>query len=353
MTEVSTSITIDKPADEVFDFVADMSNNPRWQKGQVSCQWTSPPPIAVGSTYDQVAKFAGRTIKSSFRVSEFEPGELIRIESTSGPMPIDVTRTVTPLSDTSCEVSAIVRGEPPGAARHLSGQVDKLVQRNVSADYERLKEWFEADPNLRPNHHDNYPQFDGFFGVVGALKMITGQQHNADLAASLTTGLGPEAHILDIGCGPGVAVRTAARSGAKVTGLDPSAPMLNMAKALTAVRRPEGEVTWVQAGAESIPIPDNSIDVCWSIKTVHHWPDLDGGLAEVARVLKPGGLFFILEKKTEPGATGTLSHGWTPRQAEILAGMLRNDHGFTDVEVDEQIAGPASVLTVSARTTKL
>ena len=63
--ETTTSIDIERPAAEVFDYVADMSNNPNWQRGQVICTWTSQPPIGVGSTYDQEAKFVGTTVTSS------------------------------------------------------------------------------------------------------------------------------------------------------------------------------------------------------------------------------------------------------------------------------------------------
>jgi len=143
MTDIRSSVIIDRPAAEVFEFVADMANNPKWQKGQVSCVWTSPPPLAVGSTYDQEARFAGRTIRTSFEVTEFEPGRRIRIVSTSGPMPIDVTRTVDPVGDDRCEVAAHVQGEPPGVMRLLGGMVDKMVKRNVDADYTRLKALLE------------------------------------------------------------------------------------------------------------------------------------------------------------------------------------------------------------------
>jgi ubiquinone/menaquinone biosynthesis C-methylase UbiE len=48
---------------------------------------------------------------------------------------------------------------------------------------------------------------------------------------------------------------------------------------------------------------------------VHHWHDLDAGLAEVRRVLRPSGRFLAIERQVEPGATGLASHGWTAEQA--------------------------------------
>ncbi len=151
MTDTISSIEIDRPADEVFAFLADMANNPRWQKGQRRCDWTSPPPLAVGSTYDQQARFLGRTIASSFEVTELEPGRRLRIETVGGTMPIDVTRTVEPLSDERSRVTARVRGSAPVPLRLLGPMLDRLVQRSVDADYRRLKALLERDhPGVTP-----------------------------------------------------------------------------------------------------------------------------------------------------------------------------------------------------------
>jgi len=70
--DVATSIEIDRPADDVFAFVSEFPNNPRWQRGQVSCSWTSDPPLRVGSTYDQHARFLGRDMVNHFEVIEHE-----------------------------------------------------------------------------------------------------------------------------------------------------------------------------------------------------------------------------------------------------------------------------------------
>lgn len=141
---LQTDIAIDRPAGEVFEVVSDMSLNTTWQKGMQSCVWTSAPPIAVGSTYDQVAGFGGKEILSSFRVTEFEPGRHIRIISTKSTFPLDITRAVTPTTNESCVVRAIVAGEPGGLMKLLNPLTKLLVRRSVKADYQRLKELLES-----------------------------------------------------------------------------------------------------------------------------------------------------------------------------------------------------------------
>lgn len=144
MTDLRTTIEIARPADVVFEYIADMSNNPKWQKGMQTCVWTSDPPLRIGSTYDQTARFLGKSIVSSFEVVELVPGQRIRIVSTSGTMPIDVTRTVRSLDGDRCAVTATVAGDPPRLLKLLGPVLDRLVARSVRGDYERLQQIIES-----------------------------------------------------------------------------------------------------------------------------------------------------------------------------------------------------------------
>lgn len=135
---LSASRTIRRPADEVFAFVCDATNNPRWQRGMRSCTWTSPSPIGPGSTYRQEASFLGRRVVTDFEVAAHEPYRSVTIQSTSGPFPIRVRRSVTPIDDGSCRVEAEITGEPGRFFRLAGPLVQRLAQRSVTADYDRL-----------------------------------------------------------------------------------------------------------------------------------------------------------------------------------------------------------------------
>ena len=111
--EMRSEVDIDRPVDEVFAVIADMSRNPEWQKGMTSCTWTTEPPIRVGSTYDQVASFMGKEILTTFQVTEYDAPTRIRIESVVSTFPLDITRTVE-ARDGGAHVTAVVRGAPGG-----------------------------------------------------------------------------------------------------------------------------------------------------------------------------------------------------------------------------------------------
>ncbi len=140
MVHVTFTVEVERPADEVFAFIVDASNNPSWQGGMRSCAWTSPGPIAVGSTYDQQASFLGRAITSSFVVTALEPGRSISIETTESTFPIQVTRSVEPLGETRCRVTADVQGQPTGVMALLGPLMTAMVGRSVRGDYASLRE---------------------------------------------------------------------------------------------------------------------------------------------------------------------------------------------------------------------
>jgi len=143
--KLSATREIAKPATDVFAFFSDASNNPSWQKGQRSCVWTTPPPIGVGSMYDQEAKFLGRRVFTRFEVVEFDPGRAMTIQSIQGSFPIRVRRSVEPIGSDRCRVVADISGEPAGFFRLASKPLQRLAQRSVDADYDRLKKLLESE----------------------------------------------------------------------------------------------------------------------------------------------------------------------------------------------------------------
>ncbi len=200
------------------------------------------------------------------------------------------------------------------------------------------------EQHTAPNHHADYPRFRGVAGLVAALSMAFGRTGDAQLAVRLSA-MSSSDRVVDVGCGPGVAVRYSARLGATVTGVDPAPVMLRTARLLTPR---SAKVRYVSGAAEHIPLSDRSVSVVWSIATVHHWSDIEAGLRDVRRVLFTGGLLVAIERRVEPGARGHGSHGWTDEQATAFADRCR-EHGFSDVRLEEARIGRRSTVSVVAR----
>jgi ubiquinone/menaquinone biosynthesis C-methylase UbiE len=103
----------------------------------------------------------------------------------------------------------------------------------------------------------------------------------------------PGERILDIGCGPGFYVAELLEEvgdEGSVTGVDSSPAMLAVA-----ARRAEGRgnVEFHEAGATSLPVEDASFDRALSVQVMEYVPEIPAALAEIHRVLRPGGRVLI------------------------------------------------------------
>ena len=99
----------------------------------------------------------------------------------------------------------------------------------------------------------------------------------------------PRAKVLDIGCGAGLLANELARQGMEVTGLDASEASLEVARRYDAT----GRVQYQHGDANHLPFADASFEVACAMDFLEHVDDPAHIVAEAARVLRPGGLFFF------------------------------------------------------------
>ena len=114
--------------------------------------------------------------------------------------------------------------------------------------------------------------------------------HQATLA--LAAGIVQQpVSILDVGCGTGKLLRRATTNWpeAQLIGVDPANGMIEMAKRLTP------NATFFTGMAEALPLEDASVDLALSTSSFHHWQDQAAGIREIARVLRPGGYFVLVD----------------------------------------------------------
>lgn len=102
--------------------------------------------------------------------------------------------------------------------------------------------------------------------------------------------------VLDIATGTGdLAILMTSTSAKEIIGLDISAGMLEVGKKKIAERKLDSKIQMVLGDSENIPYPDNYFDAITVAFGVRNFETLEKGLAEILRVLKPNGIFVILE----------------------------------------------------------
>jgi SAM-dependent methyltransferase len=139
-------------------------------------------------------------------------------------------------------------------------------------------------------------------------------------AAAVAEAVAPEgARVLEVGCGPGhLSIRLARQHGLHTTALDLDPAMIERARA-NADRAGEGFgglPSFLVGDVASLPFPDGSFDVVVSTMSMHHWADPAAGLAEIARVLRPGARALVWDFR--PGYVPL--HGKLPDPVEHTRG---------------------------------
>jgi len=170
--------------------------------------------------------------------------------------------------------------------------------------------------------------------------------------------------VLDLACGTGDLAALARRRGARVIGVDFAGVMLREA------RRRGVDAAWLQADAERLPLPDRSVDAVVCGFALRNFVSLTSVIAELARVLRPGGRMALLEvdrpaspavrrlhsvyfDRVVPWVGGVLSdrdaYRYLPRSTsylpptdELLGSLSRA--GFTAVQRRPLLLGTAQIL---------
>jgi ubiquinone/menaquinone biosynthesis C-methylase UbiE len=164
-----------------------------------------------------------------------------------------------------------------------------------------------------------------------------------DLAAEDIVKFRSAGRLLDIGTGPGrllIALRRLAPE-LELTGVDISEAMVAQAAANMAAAGLSDKVRVQQAGAKQLPFEDNSFDIVISTASLHHWKQPQESMAEVHRVLKPGGfaLLYDLVKNTpkEVMAEGSKKYG---RFRIFLLWLHSFEEPFYNADAMRELADP-------------
>jgi SAM-dependent methyltransferase len=154
--------------------------------------------------------------------------------------------------------------------------------------------------------YDDYSRIEADFeSALDASPDPRGPDYLYDLVAAMK--LPPGATAIDVGCGEGRhSINLSDRFGLAVTGIDPIDHQLRVARAAAGDR----PITFVAGTAESIPVPDATVDLVWCRDVLVHVHDLAAAYREFRRVLGPGGRALIYQMVAGPALE--------PREAQWL-----------------------------------
>jgi ubiquinone/menaquinone biosynthesis C-methylase UbiE len=181
----------------------------------------------------------------------------------------------------------------------------------------------------------------GFLGRVVGIVMAYENRERNQWAVSVLNAQ-PNDRILEIGFGPGFAIRhlTQTTTAKFVAGVDDSLVMVQQARKrnVAAIRR--GQVELQHGSVAQLPYPDATFDIVFAVNSFHHWPDPATNLHEVWRVLRPGGLVAITEQPRDAVPDESVR-----ARGQELAGFLATV-GFHDIRLEFKPMRPATSICV-------
>ena len=162
----------------------------------------------------------------------------------------------------------------------------------------------------------------GFLGRCGGIIMA---HTNDDCAAWVIELLEVKSNetVLEVGFGPGVAIKRLSEAAGHVTGIDQSREMVAQARARNANAIKSGRVELCHGSVSNLPFADNTFHKAIAVNSMQIWPDTIVGLRGMWRVMKSG---------------GTIALGFTPYSGQKKEGLSAKlvSAGFTKVRVVEK-----------------
>ncbi len=123
MPQAEETVTIARPAGEVFVFIADGANNPKWRSGELKVTQATPGTIGVGTVFkQQLDGPMGRRIAADYEITEYEPGTRLSFRVVAGPARPEGRYSFESLGD-STRVRFELSWQPKGFRRLLSPMV--------------------------------------------------------------------------------------------------------------------------------------------------------------------------------------------------------------------------------------
>jgi uncharacterized membrane protein len=142
------TIEIERPAEEVFEFISQPENFPLWQESLLEIRREAEGPLRVGSEVTEVRSFMGRKMETTWTCTEHEPCERSSIEEDEGLVPFKGTFELEALGESTLFTWTVETPGPRGI-KVPGAIVGRMVRRQLAVDSERLKELLEDGGEAR------------------------------------------------------------------------------------------------------------------------------------------------------------------------------------------------------------
>jgi polyketide cyclase/dehydrase/lipid transport protein len=146
MIRIEDSTRIDLPVEEVWGFVSDPSNDPKWYQGTMEVRQRAEGPIAVGTTFEAVVHYRGRSLLIGARCTVYNQNNEVTWEFTSGPTKGSKdTWRMEPIDETSTRLARVFDLSVSGSWRLIQPMIVRGTKRAHEAEIHNVKRILEGE----------------------------------------------------------------------------------------------------------------------------------------------------------------------------------------------------------------
>ena len=142
MAQFKTSLVIRRPVEDVFAFVSNYQNSPRWVSGGLTHTKISAGPIGVGTVIRTTGRTLGLHVEATRIVTAYEPYSQYAFKSEYQQTPVTTTFLFEPMPD-GTRLTVVVEGKPGGLFKAATPLVLAAIRQQFEGDLRRLKTLLE------------------------------------------------------------------------------------------------------------------------------------------------------------------------------------------------------------------
>lgn len=143
MIKAEKTGVVDCPVDEVFAYIGDQRNAPKWQAGLIEVKRLTAGPPGVGTRHSFVRSFLGRRLEANNEYIAYEPGKLITFKSTSGPVPLEASYLFEAVAG-GTKVTSRIEMDAKGLLSLAEPLIARGLRREMDAAFIAVKELLET-----------------------------------------------------------------------------------------------------------------------------------------------------------------------------------------------------------------
>jgi uncharacterized protein YndB with AHSA1/START domain len=136
-------ITINRPVAEVFEYVSDLLNGPKWQPELLEVRRITKGPLGIGTQFSSARKIMGQKMETSIEFVAYEPNNKYVIKSIAGPLPFEQS-TLFESTTEGTKLTTKIELHPGGDMAQAEPMLAESLRQEMETDFDGLKKLLET-----------------------------------------------------------------------------------------------------------------------------------------------------------------------------------------------------------------